>query len=361
MSSSRPRRSRLAGLLGAFALLFAPPAAAWNGAGHMQIALLAYDELPEATRAALSGLVEAHPRFREDLLPALPPGITAPAERARWLFAYAATWPDIARDQPEHGHGTWHYVNLPLELRGSELSTCREARRELPASERRVATIDAERRARGEPGIPAGDSIRAALPNNLRALADPMASRPARALALSWVLHLVGDAHQPLHAVALFTRQRFVSGDRGGNDISVRDLGSLHRVWDGLLGDDASPPALEAALADLRRDRPRWRAAREAAIDSNVERWLDEDCELARRAVYVPAVLSAVRRFESGERTPPAPPSGGNAGPSTPPDKPGKPEVSLGKAYHRHAAEKARERVLQAGLRLASLLRALRL
>lgn len=353
MAKGRRRRPRFALLWAVAALGVASPAAGWNDAGHMQIALLAYDELPSATRAALGELLEAHPRFRDDFLPAVPPGLKAPEARARWLFAFAATWPDAARGQPEFEHGTWHYVNLPLELRGEALAGCGQARRELRASERRVAQIDAERRARGEPGIPSGDSIRLALPGNLRTLANAAAPRPERALALSWLLHLVGDAHQPLHAVALFTPQRFRAGDRGGNDILVRERGSLHRVWDGLLGDDASPPALEAALAELRRDRARWRAARATARDSSVERWIDEGCELARRSVYVPAVLSAVARFERERRSRP-PEAGAAANPSPL-------EVSLRDADHRRAAEKAKERAVQAGLRLAELLRSLRL
>ena len=345
-------RSWLGALLGALALLaLARPAAAWNGAGHMQIALLAYDELPEKTRAALASLLEAHPRYREDFLPALPPSLVTPAERARWLFAFAATWPDVARAEPAFEHGTWHYVNLPLELRGTELTSCRQARRDLPASQRRIAAIDAERRARGAPGIPAGDSILEALPNNLRTLADPRAERQARALALSWVLHLVADAHQPLHAVALFTGKRFATGDRGGNDVLLRERGSLHRLWDGLLGDDASPPALDAALAELRRDRGRWRAAQAAARGSTLDAWIDEDCELARRAVYVPRVLAAVREFERTVHG--VSPSGEPAAPEAPPAKP---ELSLHPSYHQQAAERARERAIRAALRLAVLL-----
>jgi hypothetical protein len=351
----RSKRRFFGALLGALvALAPARPAAAWNAAGHMQIALLAFDELPEDTRARLATLLEAHPRFRDDFLPALPPGLSTPAERARWLFAYAATWPDVARGQPAYEHGTWHYVNLPLELRGSELVSCRQARRERPASERRIAAIDAERRARGEPGIPAGDSILAALPDNQRTLADASAPRDARALALSWVLHLVGDAHQPLHAVALFTGGRFVTGDRGGNDIILRERGSLHRVWDGLLGDEATPRALEAALAELRADRALWRAARLEAAQLSPDAWIDEDCDLARRAVYVPAVLSAVRRFE---REPsPSPAAAAGDGREAPPAKP---ELSLRPAYYQHAAQKARERAVRAALRLAASLRGL--
>lgn len=138
------KRGWLGGVLaGLVALGVARPAGAWSASGHMLVAMLAYDQLSGGARATLGSLLEAHPRYREDFLPALPPEVASePEARARWLFAYAATWPDVARGQPAFEHGTWHYVNLPLELRGSELWSCREARRELPASMRRLAAID---------------------------------------------------------------------------------------------------------------------------------------------------------------------------------------------------------------------------
>ena len=66
------------------------------------------------------------------------------------------------------------------------------------------------------------------------------ASDPAkRAIALTWLFHLVGDLHQPLHTVQLLTRE-YSQGDRGGNQICVRVAPDrapldLHRLWDGLL------------------------------------------------------------------------------------------------------------------------------
>ncbi len=340
-------------------LSLSPRAGAWNAHGHMLIALIAYDALPADKRASLVRLLESHPRFRDDLLAAVPPSLRGEAERARWLFAYASTWPDIAGPQRDYGHGTWHYVNLPLELRQGELVTCKTARANFPESVRRVAEIDAARRARGEPGIPSGDSIVAALPKNLDTLADPTAPSEARALALSWVLHLVGDAHQPLHGVALFSRKRFPAGDRGGNDIAVVASGaaqpeprSLHRVWDELLGQDTSLAALDGALGGLRAERWRWSAERAPATRLGIDTWIDEDCDLARSAVYVPAVLQAVGR---AERQPPAEGTPAEAAPAPSPVPP-KPTVSLGKAYFAHAVEKARQRAVRAGLRLAALL-----
>jgi hypothetical protein len=339
-------RRAMVWLLAAAALTFAPRASAWNAHGHMLIALLAYDALPAPQRAALVKLLAAHPRYDEDLRSALPTSLESPRERERWLFAYAATWPDLLREQPAYHHGTWHYVNLPLSLGRSGLASCREARRDFPASVARVARIDAERRARGEPGIVAGESILEALPKNRGILADPGATPEARALALSWLLHLVGDAHQPLHGVALFTRSRFLTGDRGGNDVLVRGHVNLHRVWDDLLGEGTSLPELDAGLARLERARPRsHEAAAARQLDADI--WVDEACELSRRVVYAPAILSAVERFERRDA---------KSAPSDGPPPRDKPEVSLPDGYFRHAEEKARERALRAGLRLAAIL-----
>jgi hypothetical protein len=354
----------------ALVLIAAPRAHAWNAHGHMLIALLAYDSLSEAKRTTLARLLEAHPRYHEDLLPALPAGLGTDAERSRWLFAFASTWPDLVSKQPEYAHGTWHYVNLPLTLHDGTLTGCREARRRLPESRRRIVQLDAERRARAEPGIPVGDSVLEALPMNQRTLADPTASAEARALALSWVLHLVGDVHQPLHGVALFTEARFVSGDRGGNDISIIDARapaseprSLHRVWDELLGTETAPAALDVALAQLKSDGALWRGQRGPSRAQDVAAWVDEDCELARSAVYVPAILREVTRFEQRfSGTPAAAPAPGGAPSGAAPPGPGlaggtdKPQLSLRRAYFSHAESKARVRAVRAGSRLAALL-----
>ena len=60
-----------------------------------------------------------------------------------------------------------------------------------------------------------------------------------KAIALAWLFHLVGDVHQPLHAVQLFTVE-YPNGDRGGNQICIRvsQAGQpvdLHRFWDGVI------------------------------------------------------------------------------------------------------------------------------
>ena len=42
-----------------------------------------------------------------------------------------------------------------------------------------------------------------------------------KAIYLTWLMHLVGDIHQPLHCAAVFSEQ-FPNGDKGGNDAFIR-------------------------------------------------------------------------------------------------------------------------------------------
>jgi hypothetical protein len=120
-------------------------------------------------------------------------------------------------------------------------------------------------------------------------------SRPAaeRAIDLAWLLHLVGDIHQPLHSSARVTELE-PEGDRGGNDFLLDDLEApnLHAYWDFI----------------FRRARPQWpgesyvawvsRVAREVqglhppedfrdaiAVD-DVETWSKESLEIAMHGAY---------------------------------------------------------------------------
>src|SRR5262245_32651813 len=233
------------------ALLLPRPAAAWSESGHLQIASLVYDGLPVSAREQWLLLLRQHPRFEQDFAAQLPADVSSDSDRARWYFARAAVWPDLVRGQAAFERRTWHYVNLPLTLKNGSLVSCKQARRDFPESQRRVsarrapqAPASAPPHGTAEPGAELTphepEDVRAALAWARQTLLDAKRPAPQRALALSWLLHLVGDVHQPLHGVALFTAQRFELGDRGGNEISTGSGSSLHRVWDGLLGEDTS-------------------------------------------------------------------------------------------------------------------------
>jgi len=70
-------------------------------------------------------------------------------------------------------------------------------------------------------------------------------------VALAWVLHLVGDIHQPPHCSARVT-SREPRGDRGGNDFDL-DSKSLHTRWDGAINKGVVRTGNEATSAYLTR------------------------------------------------------------------------------------------------------------
>ncbi|HKV73616.1 MAG TPA: S1/P1 nuclease [Gemmatimonadales bacterium] len=77
---------------------------------------------------------------------------------------------------------------------------------------------------------PGGECIIAAIARYRAELADAQASPVERTEALKFLIHLVGDLHQPLHVSN--------HGDRGGNTVDVTfydEAANLHKVWDGML------------------------------------------------------------------------------------------------------------------------------
>src|SRR5262249_40614367 len=84
---------------------------------------------------------------------------------------------------------------------------------------------------------PPPENIMSAYRTNLAIVRSSAADRE-RAVALCWLLHLIGDVHQPLHTTALLTTQfPAPEGDRGGTRFFIRVREdrctiSLHELWD---------------------------------------------------------------------------------------------------------------------------------
>jgi hypothetical protein len=164
-------------LAAALALLLAPALArAWSTAGHEVVGAIAEARLSPAARALVREIAGDVP-------------LSAPE---------IGSWADRIRDRDT---GPWHYVNIPFE-----------SGRYMPARD-----------------CPKGACAVAVIARQEAILRDPRASAIARADALRWLVHLVADLHQPLHAGD--------GRDRGGNELRVRvrdrqDETDLHRVWD---------------------------------------------------------------------------------------------------------------------------------
>jgi len=265
----------LAALIAAVAVV-PSPAFAWGKTGHRVVAAIADTQL--------SGLARAHV---EEIL--------GPGES----LDEAANWPDEMRSAPEpfwqKTATPWHYVTLNGVIY--------------------------------DHAPPEGDALEA-LDRFSKTLQDPNASREDRQLALRFVVHIVGDLHQPLHVGKCC--------DKGGNDVKVTWFGkptNLHAVWDSQLVDDEQLSFSELT-AKLRRhisnaDVIAW-------WDVNPRDWMSESAQI--RDTLYPA-----------HGTPPVKGARGKAKKV--------PELSYSYVYKFHPVME--QRLSQGGIRLAAYLNAL--
>jgi len=217
------------------ALLWPALALAWGPEGHRIVGELAQRQLGPQARAAIAELLRGEPE------PTL-------AGVSNWADELRDTDPDAYRRTSR-----WHYVNI-------HASDCAY----VPARDCRD-----------------GNCVVAAIDNQLRVLGDRTQPRASRVQALKFVVHFIGDVHQPFHAGN--------RNDRGANDFQVNYRGqgsNLHAVWDTLIlqGQASSPAAYAARLAKTPVAASETRTDPEAA-----QRWAQESCHaIDADALYPP-------------------------------------------------------------------------
>ena len=224
-------------ILALFIFLFcALQSFAWGPRGHRLVARIAQQQLNDETRREIRNLLGS-----DDLVA-------------------IATWADEIRSQrPESAR--WHFVDIPLGSVG--FSEQRDCGRSQP-----------------DPQAPVGNCVVDRIKFFQTVLADRSVPNPNRAEALKFLVHLVADIHQPMHAVA---------DAAAGNDIRITELGktrcgnrrcNLHLLWDTDLLQRSHPPERKL-LADIERLILRDRL--EARSGGTAESWADESFHLAQR------------------------------------------------------------------------------
>ncbi len=283
--------------------LAASPSWAWNDAGHMVVARIAWLRLTEPQRQAVFARMKAHPHFETSLIANRPQHATD----AEWAFMRASTWSDYIRppksmsketvaEHPKHKfhRGVWHYVNFPYLAGQKESELPREA---LPNETNIIPqielTLDVLRgKTKHDPGAVAGLSAEA-----------------NEAVRFCWLFHLVGDLHQPMHAVALVDAKLFPRGDhgdQGGNLLAIRRSESdkpmrLHACWDGMLSSDSRFDSACQLAEELTHD-PLLAPEKflELAEHRRVRDWAAESYLLAKTQIYRDGQFPHVR-FEDVE------------------------------------------------------------
>ena len=310
------------GLIALAALAVASPAYAWNNYGHMEVAAVAWAHMERPIQQKASALIKLNPLYKEWIK-----GVPA-KDRDEVAFVIAATWPDIIkRDDDYHNDGSdggdrppnspkasqnigyddmlrhkyWHFVDTPFSPDGTP--TVQAAK---PNAQTQIAAFRAK-------------------------LADHSASEDVRSYDLVWLLHLVGDVHQPLHATSRFVasnpkNRHGEKTDNGGNLVKIhctkcQSATNLHAFWDDALGPSkvTAQTVIEAAT-ELAAPDPA-----QAAIADEKD-WIRESFELAKKDVYVSPIGVTAETFE------------------------------ITKVYQDNAVKVAKDRIALAGVRLANLL-----
>ena len=171
-----------------------------------------------------------------------------------------------------------------------------------------------------------------ALKNSERIVQNASTPKEKRAVHLCWVMHLVGDSHQPLHSTALFTTHRFRGGDHGGNFLAIQHGWDLHGFWDDQISTEEPFETLRIMATNLDQNRKLQAVGRESSAVLDPGKWIDESHELAKRYVYTPEVLEKVADREEHSYLGP---------------------LDLPPAYKANAAELAERQAVVAGYRLA--------
>ena len=270
-------------LCGTCIFVATPTSQAWNNAGHMTSAAIAYADLKERNPGVLAKVVQVlrkHPHFESkwhEKLSQIPQD-----DRDLCLFMLAARWPDdIRKKYPEYDRPAWHSVKIPYRPGKEKLK------------------------------IPGGDSIIRAFPKNRSIAKSTAADEKALAVAVCWMFHLVSDVHQPLHTIKLVTNQfPEPKGDRGGSGFYVRvtpsgSTISLHRLWDGLvLGSGKFQPVHNEATALRNRlDLSRENFAEQLAVKPFND-WVVASYNMARDEAYRKGTLRGSTNKDDGALLP---------------------------------------------------------
>ena len=274
------RTLSLPGLGLAVACLWSPVVHTWGPEGHHIVAKIALGRLtPEAKKAT------------QDLLGAED-------------FVAVSTWADEVRSQRPETYN-WHFVDIPYDqLNYLAVRDCKPT--------------------------PRGDCILAELERARHDLTDATLAKERRAEALKWIIHLMGDLHQPLHCID--------NHDRGGNDVFVTVAGepppppgvrlNLHGVWDARIIADRETD--ETKYLDMLTAEYQSQQVMGAPIDFTA--WAEASHQIAVQYAY------AYPGFSPGAPPPPTQ------------------VVALDKEYQNNARLAIDHQLELAGVRLASVL-----
>ena len=143
-----------------------------------------------------------------------------------------------------------------------------------------------------------GINIVQAIQGHIKTISNTEYPKKYRAFALSWLLHLIGDFHQPLHCTSLFSNDYFTKGDHGGNNVLIQGQGrisNLHWYWDSRLNNSSSFKFINRR-AEVIFNKNKSSAQKFTTLTPQQS---VEDCKsIAIKYVYTPMILKKLNSAE---------------------------------------------------------------
>lgn len=255
---------------------------AWGAIGHMTVAYVAYQKLAPSTKARVHDLLKLNPDYAtwEKQIPAG----TSREDHDRMIFMIASVWADDIKGEPQYSddgtdggntpggppssqntgysdwlrHKYWHFVDTPFSPDQSPL-----------------------------PAVPAPNAQTQIVA--FRSILTSSQPDDLKSYDLVWLLHLVGDVHQPLHAVNRITKAS-PKGDAGGNRVKLfGDAASnLHSYWDDLPGFECKfcSDKVQCVNRAMVLSKILPPVSSKTGHNTDTAMWIRESVELAQTKVY---------------------------------------------------------------------------
>lgn len=215
--------------------------------GHRIIGQIAYDHLTPQAKEKSTLLIDY-------LANAYPYNST---------FQTANSWADFLKNDGVHAYDSWHFDNTPYSLDST-------------------------------PTFPAQTpNLVWALNQSIAVLKNPNSNQYEKAFFIRFILHLTGDAHQPLHCINFFSVD-YPRGDNGGN----AEPNHLHAQWDnglGLFDEHCGFSSSKARRANCFADKIQAEYPenyfKNKVSDVNPQDWVNESFEIAKTQTQSQAVI----------------------------------------------------------------------
>ena len=288
--------------------------AAWDDLGHMMVAAIAYDQLTPEVQEKVSTLLLLNPKY-STWVANVPQN-----DRPRIAFLRASRWADDIKVDPAYKKDGKHDGNRPSGRKAARNTGYTDKLQHkywhfinLPFSPDSTALVD--------PPTPNAKTQMALFRKTLKSTTG---SSYLKSYDLVWLIHLVADVHQPLHATSRFTKAH-KEGDDGGNGVMVcshpcQTKEKLHAFWDDILGVSTDTTTAIDKAKQLPVAEPQLASISDEGI------WIQESFDAAQTHVYVSPIEVGVGPYEVTE------------------------------GYKAAAQELASQRIALAGARLANLL-----